>query len=94
MKVGLRVMHYPHFRYREGFTSWVRRVGEVMRRTPGCLSVDCWVTFAGDAVVSTGQWESENALAASFAKAEAAGVNFDYDELESRPREVLQFVSA
>jgi hypothetical protein len=52
------------------------------------------VTFAGDAVVSTGQWESENALAASFAKAEAAGVDFDYDELESRPREVLRFVSA
>lgn len=94
MKVGLVVIHYPHVRYREEFISRVRRAVEVVRPTPGCLSVDCWVTFAGDAVVSTGQWESENALAASFAKAEAAGVDFDYEELQSRPREVLRLVSA
>ena len=60
MKVGLVVIHYPHVRFHEEFISRVRRAVEVVRPTSGCLSVDywvtCWVTFAGDAVVSTGQW--------------------------------------
>jgi hypothetical protein len=37
MKVGLVVIHYPLIRYREEFISRVRRAGEVMRPTPGCL---------------------------------------------------------
>jgi hypothetical protein len=52
------------------------------------------MTVAGDAVVSTVQWESKDAQASSFAAAKAAGVDFDYDERESRPREILRLVSA
>ncbi len=94
MKVGFIGIHYPHIPHREEFISRVQRAVEVMRPTPGCLSADCWVTVAGDAVVSTGQWESEEALASSFATAKAAGVDFDYDQRESRPRDILRLVSA
>lgn len=93
MKVGFIGIHYPHIPHREEFISRVQRAVEVMRPTPGCLSADCWVTAAGDAVVSTAQWESEEALASSFATAKAAGVDFDYDERESRAREILRLMS-
>ena len=92
MKAGLVAIHYPHVRHREEVILRAQRAAEVTRLTPGCLSVDCWLTSAGDAVVTTGRSESENALAASFAEAEAAGV--DYDERELRPREILRLVSA
>jgi len=93
MKVGFVAIHYPHSAYREEFILRVQRAAEVMRPTPGCLSADCWVTIAGDAVVSTAQWDSKDAQASSFATARAAGVDFDYDERESRPREILRLVS-
>ncbi len=92
MKIGFVAIHYPHISSREEFISRVQQAVEVMRPTPGCLSADCWVTVAGDAVVSTAQWETEEAMASSFATARAAGVDFDYDERESRPREVFRLV--
>ena len=93
MKVGEVAIHYPHMSHREEFIARVKLAVEVIRQTPGCLSADCWVTEASDAVVSTVQSESEDALAASFATAKAAGVDFTYDERESRPREILRLVS-
>jgi len=93
MKIGFVAIHYPHLVHREEFIARVQQAAEVMRQTPGCLAADCWVTVAGDAVVSTVQWESEEARALSFANAKAAGVDFDYDERESRPREILRLVS-
>jgi quinol monooxygenase YgiN len=94
MKIGFVAIHYPHISSRKEFISRVQQAVEVMRPTPGCLSADCWVTVAGDAVVSTAQWETEEAMASSFATARAAGVDFDYDERESRPRESFRLVSA
>jgi len=94
MKVGFVAIHYPHMSHREEFIARVQRAVEIMRLTPGCLSADCWMTVAGDAVVSTVQWESKDAQASSFAAAKAAGVDFDYDERETRPREILRLVSA
>ena len=40
------------------------------------------------------QWESDQALAAAFSAVRAAGLDFDYDDRESRPREVLKLASA
>ncbi len=94
MKVGLIAIHYPHISHREEFASRVQRAVEVMRPTPGCISAECWLTVTGDVVVSTAQWESGEALASSFAIAKAAGVDFDYDERESRPREILRLMPA
>ncbi len=66
-------------------TSFIFRVhqaAEGLAATPGCLEVDCWQSEDNQAVVSTGQWESEQAFMAGLAAAHAAGVDFDYDERE------------
>ncbi|MEV0372940.1 antibiotic biosynthesis monooxygenase [Streptomyces sp. NPDC050636] len=94
MKVGMVASHYPHAVYREEFISRVHRVAEEFRRTPGCLSADCWVPVDGDAVISIVQWESEEAFAASFAAVEAAGLDLAYDERESRPREMVRLMAS
>jgi hypothetical protein len=46
------------------------------------------------AVVTTGQRESEQALMAGFATVRTAVVYSGYDERESRPRVVFRLVSA
>ncbi|HWG60861.1 MAG TPA: antibiotic biosynthesis monooxygenase [Streptosporangiaceae bacterium] len=94
MKVGLVALHYPRPEHRDEMISRVRRAAEVVAATRGCLSVDCWVSDDGQTVVTTGQWKSERALMAGFAAVQNAGVDFDYDERESRPREVVRLVSA
>jgi quinol monooxygenase YgiN len=91
--VGMVAVHYPHRVPREEFVARVRHAVEVMLPTPGCQSAECWMTVTGEAVVSIGFWESEQAMAASLATARAAGVDFSYDEREARPREILRLVS-
>jgi hypothetical protein len=46
------------------------------------------------AVVTTGQREAEQPLMAGFAAVRTAGVDFGYDERESRLRAVFRLVSA
>jgi quinol monooxygenase YgiN len=94
MKVGLVALHYPRREHWDEMISRVRRAADVMAATPGCLAVDCWVSEDGQAVVTTGQWESEQALTEGFAAVRTAGVDFGYDERESRPREVFKLISA
>ncbi|MFH9421337.1 antibiotic biosynthesis monooxygenase [Streptomyces sp. NPDC017529] len=93
MKVGMVAHHYPHAAHREEFVARVHRVAEEFRRSPGCLSADCWLAPDGDAVVSVVQWESEDAQAASLAAVQAAGLDTGYDEREARPREVVRLVA-
>jgi hypothetical protein len=45
-------------------------------------------------VVTTGQWESEQALTAGFAAVRTAGADFGYNKRESPPREVFRLLSA
>lgn len=92
MKVGMVASHYPHPASREEFISRVHQVAEEFRRTPGCISADCWVT--AEAVVSIVQWESEEASNASFAAVQAAGLDLAFDERESRPREIVRLLAA
>jgi quinol monooxygenase YgiN len=94
MKVGLVALHVPLPEHRDEMVSRVHRAAEVMAAAPGCLAVDCWVSEDHQAVVTTGQWESEQALRAGFAAVRTAGVDFDYDERESRPRQVYTLASA
>ncbi|MFE3452225.1 antibiotic biosynthesis monooxygenase [Nonomuraea sp. NPDC059194] len=95
MKVGMVASHYPHAAHREEFIARVHQVAEVFRRTPGCLSADYWLSADGEAVISTVQWESEEASAASLAAVMAAPeVDLAFDERESRPREIVRLVSA
>jgi quinol monooxygenase YgiN len=94
MKAGMVALHYPRDEHREEMISRVRQAADVMAATPGCLAVDCWVSEDGQAVVTTGQWQSEQALAAGFAAVRTAGVDFGYDERESRPRDVFRLIPA
>ena len=94
MKVGLVAFHYPYPEHWDQMISRVSRAADVMAATPGCLAADCWVSEDRRAVVTTGQWESQEALMSGFAAVRAAGVDFDYDERESRPREIFKLASA
>lgn len=94
MKVGLVALHYPRPEHREEMILRVHQAAEVMAATPGCLAVDCWVSEDSQAVVTTGQWESEQAMADGFAAVRAAGVDIGYDEREFRPREVYRLIPA
>lgn len=93
MIVGLVAVHYPRPEFRDEMIQRVRRAAEVMAAVPGCLDVACWRDPDAETVVTTGKWESEDARRAGFAAVAAAGVDFDYDEREQRPREVLNLVS-
>ena len=94
MKVGLVALHYPHPEHWDEMISRVHLAAEVMAATPGCLAADCWVSEDHQALVTTGQWESEEALMAGFSTVRAAGVDFEYDERESRARETFKLVDA
>jgi quinol monooxygenase YgiN len=92
MTIGFVAVHYPEPTRFDEFVARVRQVAEALRLTPGCLSAECWVTIDGDAVVSTAQWESDEAFAASFAAARDAGVDVTFDERERRPRQVFKLL--
>jgi heme-degrading monooxygenase HmoA len=93
-KVGLVAFHYPRHEYVGDVADRVRRAAEFIAAAPGCLGADCWLTEDGTAVVSTGQWESEQAFVAGFAAARAAGIDFTYDDREVRPREIFRLACA
>jgi quinol monooxygenase YgiN len=93
MKIGLVAFHYPHHDHHDEMIARVRRAAEVMAAQPGCLAADCWVSEDNEVVVTTGQWDSEEALASAFVAVYAAGVDFDFDEREICPRRVVKLVS-
>lgn len=54
-----------------GFTGRVHKACEFVRSRPACLTAECWATADGEAVVTTGRFESEEALKAAIAAAHA-----------------------
>lgn len=94
MTVGFVAFHYPRPEHFDDFVARVHTVAAVLRSVPGCLSADCWESADGaDAVVSTGQWESEEAFAASFAAVAAAEVDVAFDDREHRPRQIFKLAA-
>jgi len=65
MSFGFIAFHYPAPEHVEEFVGNCHQVAEAARRQPGFLSVGVWVTTGGDAVVTTGAFESEEAFRAS-----------------------------
>jgi heme-degrading monooxygenase HmoA len=94
VSVGLVAFHYPKPEHRDELVQRLRRAAKVMATVPGCLDVGCWQEDATGAVVTTGKWESKDALRAGFAAVAAANVDIDYDDRESRPREVFSLSPA
>ncbi|MEU3624715.1 hypothetical protein BS329_34610 [Amycolatopsis coloradensis] len=93
MTVGFVATHYPRPDHHDDFVTRVQRVADALRATPGCLAAECWVTAAGDAVVSIVRWESETAQAASMRALGSADVDVAFDDCEVRPREIVRLVS-
>ncbi|RJL23010.1 antibiotic biosynthesis monooxygenase [Bailinhaonella thermotolerans] len=94
MAFGFVAYHYPAPEHFEEFVAGCHEVAEAARTQPGFLSVGVWATTDGEAVVTTGAFESEEAFLA------AAQIGRDMDatpdgisDLEVKPREVHFLVS-
>ncbi len=92
-KVGFVALHYPGDEHRDAFVDRVRAAAAFMASTPGCTAAECWCTADGSAVVSMGFWVSAEAERRSFVAADEAGIDFAFDERETRPRDIIRLVA-
>ncbi|MEU5211828.1 antibiotic biosynthesis monooxygenase [Streptomyces sp. NPDC020742] len=67
MPVCFVAFPYPRPAYLEEFVERVRQACAFVRARPGCLPGENWATGDGEAVVTTGQFETQEALQAAFA---------------------------
>jgi heme-degrading monooxygenase HmoA len=87
MAFGFVAYHYPAPEHLEEFVADCHQVADAMRVQPGFLSVGVWVTPDGEAVVTTGSYESEEAFRATAELAREMGATADgLSELEIKPR--------
>ncbi|MEU4575302.1 antibiotic biosynthesis monooxygenase family protein [Nonomuraea sp. ATR24] len=94
MSFGFVAFHYPAPEHLEAFVKECHQVAEMSRSQPGFVSVGVWVTPDGDAVVTTGEFESEEAFQAAARIGREIGATPDgISDLEVRPREVTFLVS-
>ncbi|MFI0975871.1 antibiotic biosynthesis monooxygenase [Streptomyces sp. NPDC021093] len=89
MTVGFIAFHYPRPEHFEDFIGRAHQVGDSMRAAPGCLSAEIWATPDGDAVVSTGRFESDETFKAAFTAARGLGDVVAFDERELKPRQIF-----
>jgi quinol monooxygenase YgiN len=88
MALGLVAFHYPRPEHRDELVQRMQTAAEVMRTVEGCLDASVWETRESAALVSTGTFASEEAWTQPVRAVLEAGVDFDYDEREMRPRDV------
>ena len=88
MAFGLVAFHYPSPEHRDELVQRMQAAAGVMRTVEGCLGVSVWEARESDALVSTGTFVSEEAWTQAARAVLEAGVDFDYDERELRPRAV------
>ncbi|WP_432000041.1 putative quinol monooxygenase [Streptomyces sioyaensis] len=94
MSFGFVAFHYPAPEHLEEFVGNCHEVADATRRQPGFLSVGVWVTPDGEAVVTTGAFESEEAFSAAAEVGREMGATPEgLSDLEVRPREVHFLVS-
>lgn len=86
----LIALHYPKPEHRNEMVRRLRRANELVLESPGCHGSEIW--FSDDAVVSIGAWETQAMSQKSFDSLKAAGVDWEFDERESRPRVVYALV--
>lgn len=92
MTTGFVAFHYPRSEHRDELVQRMRAAAEVMRAVDGCLDASVWDVRENEAVVSTGTFASEETWTKAVRAVLAAGVDFDYDEREMRPRDVYFLV--
>ncbi|MER7498624.1 antibiotic biosynthesis monooxygenase [Nonomuraea pusilla] len=94
MPFGFVAFHYPAPEHVQEFLGRCHQVAEASRTQPGFLSVEVWTTADGDAAVTTGAFDSEEAFRAAAGIARELGATPDgLSDLEVRPRQVHFLVS-
>jgi heme-degrading monooxygenase HmoA len=94
MAFGFVAFHYPAPEHVEEFVGRCYQVREVLTSQPGFLRAEPWVTPEGDAVVTTGEFESEQDFQAAFAAvAREVGAAAGFDDREVKPRQVVTLLS-
>lgn len=93
MGFGVVAFHYPRPEHRDELVQRMRAAAEVMKTVEGCVEASVWEVREGEALVSTGTFESEQASARAAGAVLEAGIDFEYDQRELRPREVHYLVS-
>lgn len=93
MSFRVLAFHYPKPEHRDEMVERIRRAVDVMARTPGFLSAECWDELDGDAVVAVGSFESKEAWREAVRTVAAADIDFAYDQRETRPRQVQEFAA-
>jgi len=92
MALGLVAFHHPSPEHRDGLVQRMRASAEVMRTVEGCVDVSVWATRDGGVLVSMGTFASEEAWTEAVQAVLEAGIDFEYDEREMRPRDVYLLV--
>jgi quinol monooxygenase YgiN len=90
--MALVAFHHPKPEHREELVQRMRAAAEVMRTVEGCSDASVWEARESAALVSTGTFASEQAWQQAVRAVLEAGVDFDYDERESRPRDLYILV--
>jgi quinol monooxygenase YgiN len=93
MTFGFVAFHYPRPEHFEEFVGRTHTVRDTLQARPGCLSAEVWATPDGDAVVTTGRFESQEALEQAFAVARGLGAAVEFDEREQKPRQIFTLIS-
>jgi len=93
MNFRIVAFHYPKAEHHDEMVRRCGRAAEVMATSPGCLDVEVWKEESGGAVVTTGKFESKEACMYALRKA-AAEADIQFDDRESRPREVHNLIEA
>jgi quinol monooxygenase YgiN len=93
MTIGFVAFHYPRPENFEEFVGRTHAVRDTLQARPGCLSADVWATPDRDAVVTTGQFESQEAFQQAFAAARDLGEAVAFDEREQKPRQIFTLIS-
>ncbi|MGW3492463.1 antibiotic biosynthesis monooxygenase [Streptomyces sp. NPDC001020] len=94
MSFGFVAFHYPKPEHVQEFVDRTHRVREVLATQPGFLRAEPWVTPEGDAVVTTGEFDSQQAFQAAFAAvARELGSAVAFDEREVKPRQIHTLLS-
>ncbi|MGW4378386.1 antibiotic biosynthesis monooxygenase [Kitasatospora sp. NPDC004531] len=89
MSFGFIAFHYPRPEYVEEFVGRCHLVREVLERQPGFVRAEVWVTLDGEAVVTAGEFGSQQAFRGAFAAVgRECGEAVVFDEREARPRQV------
>lgn len=89
MTFAFLAFHHPRPEHFEEFVERTHRVAAALRTAQGCLSTEVWATADGDAVVTMGRFDSEDAYHSAFRTLSGLGDVVSFDDRERKPRQIL-----